>query len=190
MDSSHTRKFSFGTGPTQPAVCSVWDLPGILLSKKDVIRLQSTANKLFFSKVPAWISDIFGSCTGQCWWCLVQLPWKGVWWRQPQPVIWCDKLNNTKLVQFCSSGWKDSWAQKTPLYQIYELLPGTWLALGPSYPCARRASSNSRFGSVAVPTSGDLAGEALPATSHTLSQLSSTKSCWQEISGQTGAKTC
>lgn len=140
------------------------------------------SNQVFFFKVPACISDIFGSCTGQCWWCLVQLPWKEVWWRQPQPVIWCGKLYNTELA-LCNSGWKDSWVQKTLPYQIYELLPGTWLALGPSCLRARQASSNSRFGRVAMPTSGALAGEALPATSHTLSQLSSTKLCWQEIPG-------
>lgn len=65
-------------------------------------------NQVVIFKVPASISDgpIFGSCTGRCWWCLVQLPWKGIWRRrQPQPMIWCDKLNTADYARH-SGGWK------------------------------------------------------------------------------------
>ena len=64
------------------------------------------SNQVVVFKVPASISVIFGSCTGWCWWCLVQLPWKAIWWRrQPWPMIWCDKLNTAEHA-LRSSGWK------------------------------------------------------------------------------------
>lgn len=99
------------------------------------------SNQVVVFKVPASVSDIFGSRTGQCWWCLVQLPWKGVWWRrQPQPMIWCDKYRRTRSLQ----RRVESWAQKVLLYQTNELLPGMCSAPGPRHPCARWASSSSK----------------------------------------------
>lgn len=140
------------------------------------------SNQVVVFKVPASISDIFGPCTDRCWWHVVQLPWKGIWWRrQPQPMIWCDKLNTVEHA--LRSGEWQAGCRGFHSTKLTSFSPGCGRHWGPSCPHARRAPSNSKFGSVAVPAPGALAGRALPAANHTLSRLSSTKLCWQGVPG-------
>lgn len=140
------------------------------------------SNQVVVFKVPASVSDIFGSCTGQCWWCLVQLPWKGVWWRrQPQPMIWCDKLNTAEHA-LCSGGWKAGRRRRRST-ELTSLSPGCGQDQGQDTLVPGELPPPARFGSVDMPMPGVLAGETLPAANHALSRLSSTKLRWQEFPG-------